>query len=67
MIKEINYREMVVEDIPSVVDIEEEAFPTPWTKEIFEHEMNGNDYAYYVVAEQDNDSHWSLRHVDCPR
>ena len=53
MIKEINYREMVQEDIPSVVEIEEEAFPTPWTKEIFEHEMNGNEYAYYVVAEVD--------------
>ena len=55
MIKEINYREMMEEDIPSVVEIEEEAFPIPWTKEIFEHEMNGNDYAYYVVAVEDEE------------
>ena len=37
------------------MEIEEEAFPTPWTKEIFEHEMNGNNYAYYIVAEVDNE------------
>jgi ribosomal-protein-alanine N-acetyltransferase len=48
--KEIYYREMVPEDIPSVVVIEEESFATPWTVEIFEREMNGNDYANYVVA-----------------
>ncbi|MER2090036.1 MAG: ribosomal protein S18-alanine N-acetyltransferase [Sporosarcina sp.] len=44
------YREMVRGDIPSVVEIENEAFATPWTEEVFEHEMTGNDYAYYVVA-----------------
>ncbi|WP_438313250.1 ribosomal protein S18-alanine N-acetyltransferase [Sporosarcina sp. FA9] len=55
MIDNILYREMVAGDIPAVVGIEEEAFPTPWTKEIFEHEMNGNEYAYYVVAEVDNE------------
>lgn len=37
-------------DIPSVVAIEEEAFAIPWTQEIFEHEMNGNNYAHYIVA-----------------
>ena len=41
-------------DIPSVVGIEEEAFPIPWTQEIFEHEMNGNNYAHYVVAVEDD-------------
>ena len=29
--KEISYREMGIEDIPSVVEIEKEAFATPWT------------------------------------
>ncbi|MHA6260090.1 ribosomal protein S18-alanine N-acetyltransferase [Sporosarcina sp. CAU 1771] len=53
MDNEIYYREMVHEDIPSVVKIEEESFSTPWTEEIFQHEMNGNEYAYYVVAEKD--------------
>lgn len=41
---------MTEQDIPAVVEIEEEVFPVPWTKEIFEHEMNGNNYAHYVVA-----------------
>ena len=48
--KEIYYREMVNEDIPAVVAIEKEAFATPWTQEIFEHEMNGNNYAHYITA-----------------
>jgi len=46
----IEYREMTEKDILSVVDIEKESFGTPWTEEIFEHEMNGNDYAHYLVA-----------------
>ena len=51
MVKEIIYREMETSDISSVVEIEKEVFATPWTAEVFEHEMTGNDYAHYVVAE----------------
>lgn len=50
----ISYRLMTVEDIPAVVRIEEESFATPWTEEIFEHEMTGNNYAHYIVATKDN-------------
>ncbi len=50
MDKEITYRLMTVKDIPAVVAIEKEAFATPWTEEIFEHEMKGNNYAHYIVA-----------------
>lgn len=50
MNKVVNYRLMTVKDIPSVVDIEAESFATPWTAEIFEHEMTGNNYAHYIVA-----------------
>ncbi len=50
----IVYREMVEDDIEAVVAIEEEAFATPWTTEIFEHEMNGNAYAHYIVAVENN-------------
>ncbi|AOV06681.1 ribosomal protein S18-alanine N-acetyltransferase [Sporosarcina ureilytica] len=50
MIDVINYRVMTEQDIPDVVKIEEEAFATPWTAEIFEHEMKGNNYAHYIVA-----------------
>lgn len=51
---EINYREMMAEDIDAVVEIEGEAFATPWTREIYEHEMTGNEYAHYIVAVQDD-------------
>lgn len=50
MANEIRYRLMTVKDIPAVVAIEKEAFATPWTEEIFEHEMTGNQYAHYIVA-----------------
>ena len=50
VVKEISYREMGVEDIPSVVEIEKESFATPWTTEAFEHELTKNDHANYVVA-----------------
>lgn len=53
MSEKIYYRAMVEKDIPSVVAIEEEAFRVPWTEEIFEHEMNGNNYAHYIVALED--------------
>ena len=42
-------------DIPAVVAIEEEAFATPWTEEVFHHELTGNDYAHYVVAVRDDE------------
>ncbi|CAM3296722.1 ribosomal protein S18-alanine N-acetyltransferase [Filibacter tadaridae] len=55
MAKEVYYRRMVREDIPWVVSIEQESFATPWTAEVFEHEMTGNEYANYVVAVYDEE------------
>lgn len=55
MDKKITYRLMTMKDIPAVVGIEEESFATPWTEEIFEHEMTGNNYAHYLVATIDNE------------
>lgn len=55
MNKSIEYRKMTIEDIPVIVEIEQEAFATPWTQEIFEHEMAGNDYAHYIVAVADDE------------
>ena len=45
------YRQMVATDIDAVVETEVDVFPTPWTAEIFAHELDGNDYAKYIVAE----------------
>ncbi|GKV70219.1 ribosomal-protein-alanine acetyltransferase [Sporosarcina sp. NCCP-2716] len=53
MIEGILYRQMVSQDIEAVVATETEVFPTPWTAEVFEHELTGNDYATYIVAEYD--------------
>ncbi|WP_412177856.1 ribosomal protein S18-alanine N-acetyltransferase [Sporosarcina sp. YIM B06819] len=46
---------MGMDDIPFVVQIEQESFAIPWTREVFEHEMTSNDYAHYVVAVQDEE------------
>ncbi|QTD39561.1 ribosomal protein S18-alanine N-acetyltransferase [Sporosarcina sp. Te-1] len=53
MIHTVAYRKMTREDIASVVEIEQESFTTPWTEEVFEHEMTGNAYAHYIVAVED--------------
>ena len=41
--------------VDSVVDIEQNSFPTPWSRMTFLHEASGNDFAYYVVALADNE------------
>lgn len=33
-----------------VLEIENQSFPTPWSRNTFAHEIAGNDFAYYVVA-----------------
>lgn len=48
---EIIIREMLENDIENIVEIEKEAFTTPWSKEAFTTEINENNLAYYVVAE----------------
>lgn len=49
----ITYRKMTVSDVPAVHDIEVATFPTPWTLDSFYYEMNENQYAHYLVAEED--------------
>lgn len=47
----VTFRIMRYEDIPQVYRIEEEAFPTPWSVQAFEHELMQNHFAHYVVME----------------
>lgn len=47
-------REMQLEDIDQVLDIEKETFPIPWSKEAFEKEVAKNELAIYLVAEIDS-------------
>ncbi len=43
-------RPMELTDVDEVWDIEKLSFSSPWSRESFEEEMNGNDKARYVVA-----------------
>lgn len=55
MMDSIVYRQMLAKDIDDVVATEVEVFTTPWSAEVFEHELTGNDYATYIVAEYENE------------
>ncbi len=46
-------RRMTAEDAEAVWRIETATFPTPWSLRDFEHEMNDNPCARYLVAEKD--------------
>lgn len=48
---DIIVRKMLEKDIDSVLEIEKEAFTTPWSKEAFTSEIRDNILAYYLVAE----------------
>ncbi len=48
------YRRMTPDDVEAVHAIEVASFPTPWTLDSFHYEMRENNFAYYVVAEDDN-------------
>ncbi|MEO4055516.1 ribosomal protein S18-alanine N-acetyltransferase [Solibacillus sp. CAU 1738] len=49
------YRKMTPEDVEAVYAIELATFPTPWTLDSFHYEMRENQFAYYIVAEEDGD------------
>lgn len=47
-------REMTINDITQVLEIESLCFPVPWSKEAFEMEIEKNKFARYMVLELDN-------------
>lgn len=49
----VRYRRMTVDDVQAVHKIELAAFPTPWTLDSFYYEMTENQYAHYLVAEDE--------------
>lgn len=51
---DIVIRAMTEEDIDAIVEIEKEAFSTPWSKESFLTEIRDNLLAKYIIAEIDN-------------
>ena len=50
---DIRVRGMKEDDVDQVVEIEREAFTTPWSREAFMAEVNKNKLAKYMVAEVD--------------
>ncbi|MFC0213263.1 ribosomal protein S18-alanine N-acetyltransferase [Paenibacillus chartarius] len=45
------FRPMQTRDIPTVCQIEQESFTTPWTEGAFHNELTNNHFAHYVVME----------------
>ena len=50
----ITYRRMTPADVEAVYAIELATFPTPWTLDSFHYEMRENQYAHYIVAEDES-------------
>lgn len=46
----MTFRKMRAEDLDRVVEIENRAFPTPWSRSSFEAELKSNSKAHYLVA-----------------
>ena len=49
----MTFREMLVEDLEQVVDIEQKLFSVPWTKEGFLTYLMKKDTMFFVVEEKD--------------
>lgn len=41
------------EDIDQILKIEEQSFATPWSREAFENELTKNQFAVYIVLEDE--------------
>lgn len=50
---DINIRNMKEEDIEDILEIENQSFSTPWTRNAFLIELKENKLARYIVAEVD--------------
>lgn len=46
----LTFRDMQLSDLPSVLQIERKAFPSPWSPAAFVAELKDNIYALYTVA-----------------
>jgi ribosomal-protein-alanine N-acetyltransferase len=45
------FRSMRLDDIAAVCEIEQEAFPTPWTPGAFHNELTNNQFAHYMIMD----------------
>ena len=44
---------MTLKDIDDVLKIEHQSFTTPWSREAFYNELTNNQFAVYLVLEED--------------
>jgi ribosomal-protein-alanine N-acetyltransferase len=47
----LRIRRMKVEDIPTVLTIDQQSFPIPWSERTYKLELTGNPAAHFFVAE----------------
>ncbi len=55
MLAPVRIEGMRVEDVPRVMQIERESFPTPWPRDAYFHELRENRLAAYLVARVDEE------------
>ncbi|WP_418791642.1 ribosomal protein S18-alanine N-acetyltransferase [Phosphitispora sp. TUW77] len=46
----IQFKKMCKSHLDDVLEIENRSFPTPWSRTAFSHEIDNKDFAYYIVA-----------------
>lgn len=49
----IAFREMTVDDLDDVMEVELNSFATPWSRDAFFNELTKNQFAHYLVVEVD--------------
>jgi ribosomal-protein-alanine N-acetyltransferase len=54
-ITRVRIERMILQDLPRVREIEEEAFAVPWPKDAYRAELEENQVACYIVARDDAD------------
>lgn len=53
MNKTITFRNMTVDDLDQVMEIEVNSFTIPWSREAFFNELTKNQFAQYLIVEVD--------------
>jgi ribosomal-protein-alanine N-acetyltransferase len=47
----LRIRKMKLDDIPDVLEIDQQSFPVPWSERTYRLELTGNPSAHFIVAE----------------
>ncbi|EUJ25192.1 ribosomal-protein-alanine acetyltransferase [Listeria cornellensis FSL F6-0969] len=50
---EVTFRQATIADVKSLLRIETAVFSSPWSEKAFRNEFYTNQYAHYIVAEQE--------------